>query len=71
MRARRASGQEALENRLSYTFSNRAFLVESLTHASATKGQDNQRLEFLGDALLNFTMARILFEAHPDWQEGP
>ena len=71
MRARQTSGQEALETRLAYTFSNRAFLVEALTHASATKGQDNQRLEFLGDALLNFTMARILFEAHPDWQEGP
>jgi ribonuclease-3 len=71
MRARRTSGQDVLESRLAYTFSNRDFLVEALTHASATKGQDNQRLEFLGDALLNFTMARILFEAHPGWQEGP
>ena len=62
----------ALELRLAYRFQERALLQEALTHASASasKGRDNQRLEFLGDALLNFTVAQVLFEAHPDWQEG-
>jgi ribonuclease-3 len=64
-------GQDDLETRLGYRFSERALLKEALTHASASKGKDNQRLEFLGDSLLNFTMASLLFEAHPDWQEGP
>jgi len=59
-----------LELRLAYRFQERALLQEALTHASASKGRDNQRLEFLGDALLNFTVAQVLFEAHPDWQEG-
>ncbi len=62
---------EDLETRLGYRFVDRGRLEEALTHASAAKGQDNQRLEFLGDALLNFMVARILFESHPDWQEGP
>ena len=61
----------ALEVRLAYRFQERSLLQEALTHASASKGRDNQRLEFLGDALLNFTVAQVLFEAHPDWQEGP
>jgi ribonuclease-3 len=59
-----------LEVRLAYRFQARALLQEALTHASTAKGRDNQRLEFLGDALLNFTVAQVLFEAHPDWQEG-
>jgi ribonuclease-3 len=31
---------------------------------------DNERLEFLGDAVLNLVVAESLFEAHPEWQEG-
>ena len=32
--------------------------------------QDNERLEFLGDAVLNLVVAEALFEAHPEWHEG-
>lgn len=60
----------ALEARLHHRFANRALLIEALTHASA-KGRDNQRLEFLGDALLNYTVALLLHRERPDWQEGP
>ena len=67
----RARERQALETRLGYAFRDRTLLDEALTHASAGSGSDNQRLEFLGDALLNFTVAQILFEARPDWQEGP
>jgi ribonuclease III len=31
---------------------------------------DNERLEFLGDAVLNLVVAEALFESHPEWQEG-
>jgi len=31
---------------------------------------DNERLEFLGDAVLGVVVAEALFQAHPDWQEG-
>ena len=68
--APRLRERQALEARLGYAFRDRALLDEALTHASAGSGSDNQRLEFLGDALLNFTVAQILYEARPDWQEG-
>jgi ribonuclease-3 len=36
----------------------------------ANTGQDNERLEFLGDAVLGLTIAHLLYEAHPDADEG-
>lgn len=60
----------ALEARLGYRFADRALLVEALTHSSARSSRDNQRLEFLGDALLNFAVALLLHRERPDWQEG-
>lgn len=33
-------------------------------------GGDNERLEFLGDAVLNLVVAEALFHSHPEWQEG-
>lgn len=60
-----------LEARLGHRFADRALLREALTHISAGRGRDNQRLEFLGDALLNFAVALLLHRERPDWQEGP
>jgi ribonuclease-3 len=60
-----------LEARLGYRFANPALLQEALTHASAGAPRDNQRLEFLGDALLNFAVALLLHRERRDWQEGP
>lgn len=59
-----------LEARLGYRFADRALLQEALTHASAGAERDNQRLEFLGDALLNFATALLLHRERQDWQEG-
>ena len=59
-----------LELRLGYQFNDPDLLREALTHASAGSPRDNQRLEFLGDALLNFTVALLLHRERPDWQEG-
>jgi ribonuclease III len=60
----------ALEVRLGLQFNDPDLLREALTHASAGSTRDNQRLEFLGDALLNFTVAFLLHRERPDWQEG-
>lgn len=60
----------SLETRLDHRFANPALLQEALTHASAGAARDNQRLEFLGDALLNFAVALLLHRERQDWQEG-
>lgn len=59
-----------LQARLGYRFRDEGLLGEALTHSSAGSRRDNQRLEFLGDALLNFTIALLLHHERPDWQEG-
>jgi ribonuclease-3 len=68
--ARHREDLGALEARLGYRFADPALLVEALTHASAGAARDNQRLEFLGDSLLNFAVALLLYLERPDWQEG-
>ena len=37
---------------------------------AAAGAQDNERLEFLGDAVLGLVVAEALFESHPEWHEG-
>jgi len=59
-----------VQARLGYRFQDEGLLGEALTHSSAGSRRDNQRLEFLGDALLNFTIAFLLHRERPDWQEG-
>jgi len=59
----------ALSRQLGYAFKNESLLSEALTHRSAASA-NNERLEFLGDGILNFTIAARLFEQYPDLQEG-
>jgi ribonuclease-3 len=54
---------------LHYTFQDSSLLELALTHRSASK-QNNERLEYLGDAFLNFAIARRLFALRPDDAEG-
>ncbi|MFI4889954.1 MAG: ribonuclease III [Steroidobacterales bacterium] len=54
---------------LGYTFVDPALCHAALTHRSAS-AEHNERLEFLGDAVLNCAVARLLFEAHPTADEG-
>ena len=65
------SRQDA-ERILGHTFVNAQLLVESLTHSSASndRGSSNERLEFLGDAVLDLAICRMLFERFPEHQEG-
>ncbi|WP_186774880.1 ribonuclease III [Allorhodopirellula solitaria] len=60
--------QEILE----YRFKDIALLRSALTHASgaANRLSSNERLEFLGDAVLGMTVCQWLFEAYPEYNEG-
>ena len=57
------------EQHLGYCFNTPALLDQALTHRSASR-QNNERLEFLGDALLNFVVARRLYERSHTDSEG-
>ncbi len=70
---------EQLQERLGYTFGDRAVLLQSLTHKSFGHEfyqdkpialRDNERLEFLGDAILDVVVSDILLEAFPNANEG-
>jgi len=54
---------------LGYRFRNAALLEVALTHRSAAGG-NNERLEFLGDAVLGLAMSEALYVAHPEADEG-
>ena len=58
-----------LMNTLGYQFKNPELLKRALTHPSMG-GEDNQRLEFLGDAVLQYIMSDILYATHPKDREG-
>ncbi len=61
--------QERLLRRLDYQFNNSELFKQALTHRSAA-GSHNERLEFLGDAILGMVIAEALFEKFPDTDEG-
>ena len=67
---------EDLERKLEYVFHRRELLAEALSHSSyanehrAAGLRSNERLEFLGDAVLGFVTAEFLFRQHPDLPEG-
>ena len=54
---------------LAYTFSDPRLLEQALTHRSAAK-DNNERLEFLGDAMLGFSIASLLYAEQPGASEG-
>lgn len=73
-----------LERALGYSFRTPELLLRALTHRSQAyelamdsggrvesgERQDNERLEFLGDAVIGLVVAEALYRAHPEWQEG-
>lgn len=61
--------QQILAKRLSYTFADNHLLTQALTHRSFG-AQNNERLEFLGDGVLNFIVAHQLFLRFPKLDEG-
>ncbi len=61
--------EAVLQRRIGYELTDPALLRRALTHRSAG-GENNERLEFLGDGALNFCVARWLYEAFPREREG-
>ena len=61
--------QELISNKLNYTFINTDLLLEAITHKSISKN-NYERLEFLGDAVLQLVISKYLFEKFPHHQEG-
>ena len=67
---------ELLEQRIGYVLRDTELLQQALTHSSyaneqkINKRQDYERLEFLGDAVLELVSSDYLFQAHPDLPEG-
>lgn len=66
---------EELQERIGYRFRAPAFLATALTHTSYLQdhpaaGEGNQRLEFLGDSVLQLILSAALFELYPDQREG-
>jgi ribonuclease-3 len=63
-----------LERRIGHSFADRDLLERALTHGSVTKGsakiRDNERLEFLGDRVLNLAVAEQLMTLRPEATEG-
>lgn len=58
-----------LERQLGHVFQNQELMLLALTHRSFA-GRNNERLEFLGDAILNFVAGEALFERFPQAREG-
>ncbi len=62
-------------DKLGYRFSDEGLLRRALTHSSLAveqhrMGEDNERLEYLGDAVLEHLVSRYLFDAYPEMREG-
>lgn len=63
------SNKTSIEGALNYVFHRRDLLAQALTHRSFGS-PNNERLEFLGDSVLNCAVARALYETFPDLPEG-
>src|SRR5215470_12840536 len=67
---------EALQKAIGYRFRDRGLLEHAMTHTSRANEDvsggvvDNESLEFLGDALLGFVVADVLFREFPEYDEG-
>lgn len=67
---------QELEERVGYSFRDEGLLKQAMTHSSFTNEQrinragDYERLEFLGDAVLELVSSEFLFKLHPELSEG-
>jgi ribonuclease-3 len=70
--ARAAPDIERCEARLGHVFANKDLLIAALTHASGAPHRlgSNERLEFLGDAILGAVVCEFLFNNYPEYLEG-
>ena len=65
---------EKLSNKIGYNFVNESLLATAMRHSSWTAENDgfesNERLEFLGDSVIGFVIADIMFRRYPEFDEG-
>ena len=64
---------EEIEKSIGYTFKNKELLKKALTHTSyayENNKESNEKLEFLGDSILEFISSKYLFENYPKLREG-
>ncbi|QOY54597.1 ribonuclease III [Candidatus Sulfurimonas marisnigri] len=61
---------DILEKTLGYKFKKEKLIIEALTHKSYKQPYDNERLEFLGDAVLDLIVGEYLFNKFPQSDEG-
>lgn len=61
---------QELESELGYTFEDKKLLLRALTHPSCAGQENYERLEFLGDAVLELAISEHLYRHHPDMKEG-
>ena len=72
----KAKMMEEFEKEVGYIFQDKTLLATALTHSSYSnekhmkKSQCNERLEFLGDAVLELVSSEFIFRNHPDMPEG-
>ena len=64
---------EKIEKSIGYTFKNKEFLKKALTHTSyayENKVESNEKLEFLGDSILEFISSKYIYSKYPKLKEG-
>jgi len=76
MNEERKKALKALQKKIHYRFKSLHLLDQGLRHKSFVHetfqgdGQDNERLEFLGDAILDLVISHLIMERHPEYAEG-
>jgi ribonuclease III len=76
MDTERKKALKALQKKIGYRFRSFDLFNQGLRHKSfvhenlKVDGQDNERLEFLGDAVLDLVIGHLIMERHPDYPEG-
>ena len=61
---------QTLEKKIKINFKNKDLLIQSLTHKSFDKDENNEKIEFLGDRVLGLVIAKKLLEIYPNEKEG-
>lgn len=63
------AAQKVVQQKINYQFKNNKLFTQALTHRSHSS-QNYERLEFIGDSILDYTIAKMLYEAFPSLPEG-
>ena len=61
---------KAIEQKIGYEFKDKSLLDLAITHKSSNNFENNERLEFLGDSVLNSVISQYLFSKFPNEKEG-